>query len=809
MSTSRLRPCEYRLSCGHLCRSVCPTTNQDSHRRTKCNQPCVRVTCPRAHPCPKLCSDDCGNCMFPMYNVKLPCGHIVKSVPCHQLGNLETVKCVAQVSKRLPGCEHSGIMACDGDPTDFECKEICGGQTACCSRMCKSRCHECQEITRDNAAPRAGAVPPVRTHHKSHPCERMLKCQHFCGLACSSDHSCNPKCPQSCRQRCGHQICQKECWEPCPPCMEPCEWRCSHHSCPVVCGSICSRLPCDKACEWRLDCGHMCPSICGEPCEQQTCVVCLPDERKVDVVDLFTQRHLDEIDHSSDDISERLIRLECGHIFTVQMLDSHCNMSEYYKSNAIGAFTATKTPPVDFQTPPSCPTCHGPISALRYGRVTKKANLDISEQNVARSLSSTLEELGSEIESFSGRLDNVKDKAKLITFDPPSHVADFDILSAHRRTRFGPESETLPHEEISQASMTSIHGFSVEEGKGWNEVVRDLLELYRKVVDVARTRGPHVQAYGAALATLYRLELSAIASDPERASDTPEHAAMIEVNKKIGQPPHNVDTRFQIEAFFLSFELRYILAEIAQSRIEGLNVSSSDDIVLSHERLWQSFVSFIYESCIHDAEKALKIAENSSASRLVARAGMYILRGKLELFRFEILAERTLLSRQGLLNNDRRNELIAKAQLEANAVSLEMTRLEEAFLRNYPITNTTGLSSSSERAWFKQNCWEKRDELVKEYNALMAHLTLAETECEPLKAKGDTGRAPGFSQYTASGARFYGCMNGHVSEISITLQWGDARGCPVCNPTTSSSSAGWPGFNPIAAFLGGTRYCRF
>ncbi|KAH9038179.1 hypothetical protein EDB85DRAFT_1933932 [Lactarius pseudohatsudake] len=249
----------------------------------RCNQPCVRVTCPRAHPCPKLYFEDCGNCKFPMYSIKLPCGHIAKSVPCHKLGKLETVNCVAQVSKRLPGCEHNGIMACSADPTNFECNQVCGGETTCCSRTCKSRCHECQKVTRDNAAPRAGAVRPVRTHHRSHPCERTLKCQHLCGLACSSDHSCNPKCSQSCRQR----KCQKKCWEPCPPCMEPCERCCPHHSCPVVCGSVCSRLPWDQACERQLECGHGCPSVCGEPCDKQACVVCLPDERKVDVVDFI------------------------------------------------------------------------------------------------------------------------------------------------------------------------------------------------------------------------------------------------------------------------------------------------------------------------------------------------------------------------------------------------------------------------------------------------------------------------------------------------------------------------------------------
>ncbi|KAI9445909.1 hypothetical protein H4582DRAFT_515559 [Lactarius indigo] len=186
-------------------------------------------------------------------------------------------------------------------------------------------------------------------------------------------------------------------------------------------------------------------------------------KRKADIVDFIMQRRLDEIDLSSDDISERLIKLECGHIFTVETLDGHCKMSEYYESDAMGVFTATKAPPVNFQTPPSCPTCRGPITALRYGRVTKRATLDILEQNVASTMSSAIEAIGPEVEEFSRRLDSAKVEAKSIPFYPP-------ILSAHRRARFGPESEPLPHEEISQASMTSVHGFSGEEGRAWNKV---------------------------------------------------------------------------------------------------------------------------------------------------------------------------------------------------------------------------------------------------------------------------------------------------------------------------------------------------
>jgi len=459
-------------------------------------------------------------------------------------------------------------------------------------------------------------------------------------------------------------------------------------------------------------------------------------------------------------------------------------MPDYYESDAMGVFTATKAPPVNFQTPPSCPTCRGPITALRYGRITKRASLDILEQNVASTMSSDLEKVGPEIENFSAQLDGKKGEAKAISFTPPTEASeDFDKLSTFRKTRFGLESEPLPPDEISQASMTVIHGFAREEGRAWNKVVRGLINLYKKVAEVARTRGPHVQAYGAALATLYRLELAAIASDPERATDAPEPAAMMEVNKKIGQPPHKADTRFQVEAFFLSLELRYTLAEIAQSRIEGLKVSSKEEIVLRHERLWRSFVSFIYESCIHDAKKALKIAEKSAASRLAANAGINILRGKLELFRFEILAERTVLSQQGHLNNDRRAELSAKTKLEANSASLEIKRLQTTYIRSRPVSTTAELRS--ERDWFKANCGDKGDRFVKEYEALATHLrTAGGYEPLSLQERADIVKAFGFSHR----GHFYNCENGHTFVIGECGGAMQAARCPECNAVIGGSN---------------------
>jgi len=325
--------------------------------------------------------------------------------------------------------------------------------------------------------------------------------------------------------------------------------------------------------------------------------------------------------------------------------------------------------------------------------------------------------------------------------------------------------------------MTNIHGFSRDEAKAWNEVVRDLLGLYNKVANVAGTRGPHAGAYDAALAILYRLKRSAIASYSRRATDSPDPVAIAEVNKKVGQPPQKAETRFQVEGFFLSLELRYTLAEVAQSRIEGLNVSSRGEIVLRHERLWRSFVSFIYESCIRDAEKALKIAQKSSASRLAAHAGVNILRGKLELFRFEILAERTLLSRQGRLNQ-RRAELSAKTRQEADSVKLEMKKLQTTYILSRLSSVSNVVELKSEREWFAQNCQEKGDKFVKEYEALATHLR-TERGYEPLSLKS--------FRFSHRGHFFY-CKNRHAFVIGECGGKIETARCTECNAQIGGSS---------------------
>lgn len=88
---------------------------------------------------------------------------------------------------------------------------------------------------------------------------------------------------------------------------------------------------------------------------------------------------MEEIDPHGESVEDILITLNCGHSFTVETLDGHCELEKYYKKDDAG-WIQLSVPPVGLQKPPTCPLCRGPIKSNRYGRVFKRADLDMSEQ---------------------------------------------------------------------------------------------------------------------------------------------------------------------------------------------------------------------------------------------------------------------------------------------------------------------------------------------------------------------------------------------------------------------------------------------
>jgi hypothetical protein len=132
--------------------------------------------------------------------------------------------------------------------------------------------------------------------------------------------------------------------------------------------------------------------VCGEDCSIQICPLCAPREIKENVVDSITCKKLEDIDLEQGTLEELLITLpNCSHVFTVKTLDGICEMQEYYRRDGPdGRWLGFKDPPTSFRKPPACPTCRQAITSPRYGRVFKRADLDILENNVASQMSQAL-----------------------------------------------------------------------------------------------------------------------------------------------------------------------------------------------------------------------------------------------------------------------------------------------------------------------------------------------------------------------------------------------------------------------------------
>ncbi|KAI0047489.1 hypothetical protein FA95DRAFT_1582635 [Auriscalpium vulgare] len=689
--------------CGHTCSSVCHA-DTNNHRKMDCDRDCKHI-CPRGHPCPRRCSETCGDCQVFVGRRILPCDHVSENVPCYLQDRLEDVACLVKVPKELPRCGHRSMIPCHEDVDTARCTRPCGGILSCCSRECKSSCYECQDETNRSAIPTH--EDQGQTRHLKHHCERVL---------------------EACSQKCGHRVCAKYCSELCPP---------------------------------------------------QTCVAagCLPPDRRADIVDLIEHRTLEQIDYSLDGVSQRLITLGCGHIFTVQSLDGHCRMADYYEiADSDGSYLRTKAPPVDYQPPPLCPTCREPVTALRYGRITKRAALDLLEQHTASKMSADLEKAGGDIQVLIANARNLQAAARRMAFtpaEPGSEEAKPAISGVHH----GTDSTPLPFSMIEQGMMAKLHGLAPQEARTWKVNVRNILKAYKKVVEVASVRGPHLDAYDAAFADLQRIESTAISADASRACAVPAPVAMADARRKLGQPPYKADTRLQVEAFVMSFEVRFLLAEIAKSRIEGLVriADTSTEALQSGTETWRRFVGFLYTSCVGDASKARAIAEAGSASRQAARAAAYGIRAEVERSRFEVLCEHEDLQSTGTLTDAGRESLGDRLRAKEAHAASSILKTEQSYVRSRPVQTTDDMKE--ERAWFKETCGTKvarsLDELHKLTQAILTGMSYSPVS---LQEKEDIVRALSFSHR----GHWYKCPKGHPYVITECGGADQAATCPEC-----------------------------
>ncbi|KAJ6625897.1 P-loop containing nucleoside triphosphate hydrolase protein [Mycena sp. CBHHK59/15] len=782
-----LKPCNYRLKCGHVCHYKCHP-DDPKHIAVACPQACRRL-CPRMHPCNKECSEDCGKCMFPVSDVELPCGHRIPSIECYRLDSLHEVTCTVSVTKAFPTCEHSAAMMCSSDPSNALCTSVCGGIMTCCGRTCSSRCHLCQGVNQrpeaeqrieaeqePEAEPRAEKI--ARIQHVPHTCQKPLFCAHPCSKPCSKDHECATTCHAECRQQCSHSRCKSNCSTPCSPCQKECTWTCLHHQCPLPCGSVCARLPCDKRCTNTLLCGHRCPSVCGEDCSTQICPVCASDDLKQNIVDLLLYRKLEDIAEAGDTLDELLITLKCKHVFTVETLDGHCGIGDFYtREGTEGKWLGLRSPENSsgkIRAPPVCPTCRTAITAPRYGRIFKSADLDILERNIISRMTQSLNRLQlsmariskTEIEDSLGK-ETVSLKISTIS----GTTSRKSRVKARKAVLNAPRNVTMPISlEALLPSNADLHALSPSISDLWQRATRQLTTMYSEALKVANTRSAHVYAWEAAFSCLYQKEMDLASSDPARAPRRPAEHAMRMARMKVGQPQPRADKRFLVEAYWATLKLRFMLADLSRGWMKEL-LKKGPAFKGEERSKWGSFGLFILDSCVKDAAIAYSIAADSESRRQMTTTSLLAMKAQLDRFGFRL----DMIRASDNFQQDRVKVLAEVAEQIEDAEAKIASTVEEH----------VAVLPNDGQNWIPNNFTETARMIVDEWKKMEVSIH-TDTFYEPLSLD-EQMKVVQALNFSHTG-HFYQCPQGHVYVITECGGAMERSSCPECGASIGGTS---------------------
>ncbi|RHZ77953.1 hypothetical protein Glove_168g248 [Diversispora epigaea] len=679
-----LRPCGKALNCGHICPHKCHP-DDPNHISTICAKPCNRLhEC--LHPCKRMCGDDCGECRFPIDDLLLPCGHILKDAKCFQKSIRNKINCQVMVDKLLPYCEHSVTIECYRSVKNISCQSICGLLNPECDHECKSLCSNCQKISiRTNGTLFDDDGHIVRTHHDKckQICEKNLFCGHFCEEFCHLNKDC-PGCKKKCNVNCKHSACDKACSYPCSVCAEECDWNCEHKgTCGVPCGVPCNRLPCNERCLKLLRCGHQCMGICGEECPPpKYCIICASDDIKDSIVDLIMQTTFAEVDWTT----ERMIVLECGHVFTAETLDNLMGMESVYKMDFRGNWIDVK--PITDQPGElkRCPNCRASIKNVhRYGRIIKKCVLDVQNKKFLREYNRHLRVIQVELENIIKNLEKnreqVLEKLKKLQLPDVKQGNNDDFYEIDKKINRTVPNIVSPkkYEMLTKYSIPTYH----EEL--WRKHVSPLLFNYRQVALIISnsTNPPYKLAYEAAVASLFaaksnsqeRFDMDELVNDIsllQISDDSPtvQQCKFQETLEEVGIFVPKVDRKIYLAAFSELINIQKAMFHEVSEIIPELPISDPP-IHLPYKGYWIDFSNFLIDSLRQHIKHIIQISKESKNNR-------YFVTSSLELAEFECKVQRFKLKNLpsvGLSPIQRREIKIKCSEIETNCLHIKLLEL--------------------------------------------------------------------------------------------------------------------------------------
>ncbi|PKC03010.1 hypothetical protein RhiirA5_452565 [Rhizophagus irregularis] len=785
--------CNTKLSCGHMCKYKCHSDDPE-HIGVKCYERCLRLHPECNHPCPKLCFENCGDCEFLIGDIILPgCGHELKSAKCWQDQTKDSIKCKTKVPKKLLYCEHYKELYCFESVDNAECTEKCSKQLNC-GHECLKKCFECQNLTisteePDNENMEEDLIIPIeRTQHGEcqTKCQKLLFCGHACKRNCHEGIEC-PPCKNYCTVTCEHTTCHKPCLEPCAVCAEKCLWECKHQGiCELSCGAPCDRLPCNERCNKVLKCGHKCAGVCGEVCPSKDfCVICAPEKVKDQISDVICRSTFREIDWNE----ERMIVLTCRHVFTMETMDMHMEMKDYFEGSIEGGWTSVKILPSSPLYMKMCPTCRAPIKNVRrYGRIINKYTLDIQNKKF-------LTKYSSQLKSISRSIIILKDKLKrneLKNALPKHERRPIEVVRKERDIINKKSSEITPHYYFENIEIH--HGFDKISEKAWTTHVQKLLDHYQKLISIINVAKlpPHKKAFDAAVSSLYQTKLAKevpendLAQVQSSSTDSSNSSSNFYLSNKSSIPSETfkktlsqvgisipqVDRRIYLDAFFEIINIQKILHhEILFIIQELLEESTQNDMVIDHtlsiKEVWKGFIKRLQSSIQKHLNTIKEVAESTHYGRHLFLADVEILEFDFKLLKYQIKVAPT--DKNGHISWKLQEEITEKCKDIKNRIEviIESNRFKDSE-REFKNSIHKRLLDLLE------NCNE-----VEEFAINLSGILRMEEKLEIHRAMRTEFRGSG---------HWYECPNGHpytIGECGAAMQ---TSRCPDCNEVIGGSS---------------------
>ena len=482
--------CSSRLLCGHSCPNMCHSTSL--HNAVRCLERCPRTKKGCEHECPRPCGDLCERkCQVVLFDIPLSCGHIARQLRCHEAQIPEEVRCQVQMEQLMEHCKHKIQVRCHELPldVDYPCSATCGAALTC-GHNCTHACRDCNTRIDGMIVEKIHGVCNTR-------CGRpYTTCSHSCKASCHGDMPC-PLCTESCEVSCNHSKCSKLCHEPCAPCAENCAWSCPHRGrCPLPCAVPCDLLPCSERCAKMLACGHRCPSICGEVCPSVAyCQICAHPTIKGMVVDFIMSSTFEEVDLDENPC----IMPSCGHILTLESMDGHMSMSDFYTTNAEGSIVDLKNSAEPFSASgvKSCPTCRGPLRNLnRYSRIVRRALIDEATKKFIVwanmefiPLVTKMQAIEAELRETAGGSQKASDKVSLE--NPLSGPLQLKGSRDHQISQIG----TLTRKENRYKTIIGLRREIKKYLQQVNEKEQPFGRIYDLVQDARRHRGINIDLH--------------------------------------------------------------------------------------------------------------------------------------------------------------------------------------------------------------------------------------------------------------------------------------------------------------------------